>query len=302
MDKENSFISAVVYLHNCAADVSSFFEELNKSLDEHFTYYELIAVDDSCTDDTVRRLKVWAQKNSKSISILHMSLYHGLEAAMNAGVDAAIGDYIFEFDSTQMPYSMDLVFSAYMKAIEGNDIVCVCPTHVHRTSKLFYKVFNAYSRSIYELRTDAFRIVTRRAVNRVHASNSYMPYRKAAYAASGLRMAYINFDGMIKNEQNKKLTLAIDSLSLYTNAASRISIAITVFMMVVALLELIYTIAIYCSGHPIEGWTTMMLVMTFGFLGIFISLSIVIRYLSLNLDMTFRKQKYLIESIEKTQK
>ena len=46
----------------------------------------------------------------------------------------------------------------------------------------------------------------------------------------------------------------------------------------------------------------MMLVLTFGLLGLFIVLSIIIRYLSLLLDMTFRKQKYLVEGIEKIQK
>lgn len=302
MDKEKNFISAVVYLHNCVEEVSPFFERLNHTLAEHFEKYELIAVDDCCTDNTVSRLKEWARELSTPLSILHMSMYHGLEDAMNAGVDAAIGDYVFEFDSTQTPYSMDFVFSAYKESIEGYDIVCICPTHIRWSSKLFYKLFNANSRSMYRLQTDAFRVITRRAINRVHASNTYMPYRKAAYAASGLKMKYITFDGKISSEQKQKFALAIDSLALYTNAASRISNVITALMMIIALLELVYTVVVYCNGHPIEGWTTMMLVMTFGFLGLFIVLSIVIRYLRLNLDLGFRKQKYLIESIEKIQK
>lgn len=173
---------------------------------------------------------------------------------------------------------------------------------MNNTSKLFYKIFNANSRSTHNIKTDVFRLVTRRAINRVHASNTYMPYRKAAYAASGLRITSIEFDGNVRHVGRDKISLAINSLALYTNAGYKISIGITLFMMIIALVELIYTITVYCLGKPIEGWTTTMLVMTFGFLGLFFILSIIIKYVTLGIDMLFRKQKYLIESVEKIQK
>lgn len=300
--KEKTFISAIVYLHNDSATIINFLEKMENVLQENFSNYEIVAVDDSCTDDTMQKLKQWAKGKITALTILHMSLYHGVEDAMNAGIDSAIGDFLFEFDSTQMPYHSELIMEAYRTALRGNDIVCVCPEHVSGSSGLFYKVFNANSNSVYKIQTDAFRLVTRRAVNRVHASHSYMPYRKAAYAASGLKMCSLTFDGIISNNQRSKLSLAIDSLALYTNAGYRISIGFTCFMILVTLAELIYILVVYFLGIPIVGWTTTLLVISFGFLGLFFSQSIIIKYLSLNLDMVFRKQKYLIESIEKIQK
>ncbi len=301
-NKEKNFISAVVYLHNSSEQVVSFFSTINNVFSEHFDKYELIAVDDCSTDDTVDRIRKWAKDLEYPLTILHMSMYQGKEDSMNAGIDAAIGDYVYEFDFTDISYDSCLIYDAYCKALEGNDIVFVCPKKVKGSSKLFYHIFNASSKSTYKLSTDTFSLVTRRAINRVHASNAYMPYRKAAYAASGLRMVSMDFDGSVANNQRQRFSLALDSLALYTNAGYRISIGITLFMMAVALIELVYAIVVYCTGKPIEGWTTMMLVMTIGFLGLFFVLSIVIRFLSLNLDMGFRKQKYLIESIEKIQK
>ncbi len=35
-----------------------------------------------------------------SISVINMSYFHGLELSMNAGMDMAIGDFVFEFDNT----------------------------------------------------------------------------------------------------------------------------------------------------------------------------------------------------------
>ena len=299
LHKEKTFISAVVYIHN-DDNALDFFKAINDELESRFLNFEYVVIDDAGIDNTIAEIKNWARKTIASITIIHMSLYHGVEYAMNAGIDAAIGDFIYEFDSVQMPYDVKLISDAYENSLKGNDIVCVCPKHIN--SRFFYKIFNANSGSIYKLQTDAFRLVTRRAINRVHAAHSYMPYRKAAYAASGLKVSMISFDCSISNNQRSKISLAIDSLALYTNAGYKISVCITLLMMFVSIAELIYTVVIYCIGKPIAGWTTTMLVVSFGFLGLFFVLSIVIKYLSLNIDMSFRRLKYLVESVERVQK
>ncbi|MDT3389800.1 MAG: glycosyltransferase [bacterium] len=301
-NKEKNFISAVVYLHNDSEKAITFFDALTGQLDWYFEKYELVAVNDACTDNTVDLLRSWSKELNHPVTIVHMSLYHGTENAMTAGIDAAIGDYVFEFDSVRMNYDIDLIIQAYRKALDGNDIVCVCPTRTRATSRLFYSIFNNRSMSGYRIQTDVFRLVTRRAINRVNASNSFMPYRKAAYAASGLKMEFLTFEGKVRNRQKARFSLAINSLTLYTDTAFRVSMAITVFMMLLAVAALVYTIVTYSTGKSVRGWTTTMLVMTFGFFGLFALLSILIKYASLNLYMGFRKQKYLIENVEKIQK
>ena len=74
------------------------------------------------------------------------------------------------------------------------------------------------------------------------------------------------------------------------------------FMLALALAELVYTLVIFATGHPVAGWTTTMFVITVGFAGLFAVLTIIIKYLSLLVDLVFKKQNYLIESIEKIQK
>lgn len=300
--KEKNFVSAVIYLHNDGDRAVTFCRTVAARLAEHFAQYELIVVDDACTDQAVEALRAWGKEQAAPLTILHMSLYHGLENAMNAGLDAAIGDYVYEFDSTRMTYPADLVWEAYTTALQGNDIVSVCPRTTRRGSELFYAVFNAYSRSPYRLHTDAFRLVTRRAINRVHASSAHLPYRKAAYAACGLKMADLFFEGSITEKRAGRFNLAIDSLALYTDAGFKVSMGITLCMLGLALAELLYTLLIFFTGHPVAGWTTTMFVITVGFAGLFAVLTIVVKYLSLLLDLTFKQQKYLVESIEKLQK
>lgn len=300
--KEKNFISAVVYLHNDGARAVEFCRAASAELDAHFAQYELVVVDDACTDDTVEQLRAWGREQTAPLTILRMSMYHGLENAMNAGLDAAIGDYVYEFDSTELCYPAELIIKAYQTALQGSDIVSVCPRTVRGGSSLFYKVFNAHSQSAYRLRTDAFRLVTRRAINRVHASSAHLPYRKAAYAASGLKMTDLEFDGRLTIKSKGRFNLALDSLALYTNAGFKASMTTTLCMLVLALAELVYTLVVFATGHPVAGWTTTMFVITVGFAGLFAVLTIVVKYLSLLLELTFKQQKYLVESIEKLQK
>ena len=139
-NKEKNFISAVVYLHNDGARAVEFCRAVAAELDAHFAQYELVVVDDACTDDTVAQLRAWGKDQAAPLTILHMSLYHGLENAMNAGLDATIGDYVYEFDSTELCYPAPMIFDAYRTALQGSDIVSVCPKATR--SGLFYRIFN----------------------------------------------------------------------------------------------------------------------------------------------------------------
>ena len=91
-------------------------------------------------------------------------------------------------------------------------------------------------------------------------------------------------------------------MALYTDAGFKASVGIALVMMALALVELVYTLVVFCTGHPVAGWTTTMFVLTVGFAGVFAVLTIVVKYLSLLVDLIFKKQKYLIESVEKIQK
>jgi len=301
-NKEKNFLSVIVYLHNDSNKVISFFDGLQKVLSKYFEKYELIAVNDASTDDSVSKLKSWAKDLEQPLTILNMSIYQNRESSMNAGIDISIGDYVVEIDNIIANFDYEILYKAYCKCMEGNDVVSVCPTNGHNMSNIFYLLFNSSSNSAYKLKTDILRVVTRRGINRVHASSAHLPYRKAAYAASGLKIASLDYNGIVENNKSGRLSLAIDSLALYTSAGYKVSIGVTCGMLCVAIAEIVYTLYIYMAGKPVEGWTTTMLVLSFGLFGLFMILTIVLKYLILILDMNFRKQKYLVESIEKIQK
>lgn len=302
--KEKNFISAVVYLGNEKEYVADFLATLTGYLENKFNNYEIIFVEDSSKDGTELAVRMFLgeMENAPAVTIIHTSLKQGVEVAMNAGVDLAIGDFVYQFDTMQMPYPATMLDGAYDACLQGNDIVTVSPSSDRNvSSSLFYKLFNSTSGSKYQLRTDVFCLLSRRAINRVDSLSHTKPYRKAAYAASGLKMDSLIFEGTAgKSTEDLRFSRALDSLVLYTGMGYKLSLIISGIMLCLMLFSAIYIIVLNVSGtYIVEGWTTTMLLLSGGFFGVFLILTLVLKYLSILVNLVFKKQKYLVESVEK---
>lgn len=306
-NKERNFISAVIYVHNQEKEIYSFLELIEKSLNQLFDKYEVICVEDASSDNSMAEIKRYASAKSESmVSVIHMSFHQGLELSMNAGIDLAIGDFVYEFDTLFSSYPEDMIQKIYFRSLEGYDIVSAAPQKQdHRSSSLFYYIFNKSARSQYMLRTEVFRILSRRAINRVHSMSRTIPYRKAVYANCGLKKDVLFYQkGTVppkvdRETKRQQKETAVDAIVLYTDLAYRCSMVFSFLMMGIAVLTGLYTIVIYFSGRPVAGWTTTMMFLALAFLGVFMILTMLIKYLSLILKLNFNCQKYLIQSIEK---
>lgn len=305
--KEKNFISAVIYVRNNENNIIECLETINNYLKDNFLSYEIICVNDDSSDNSVQRIKDFAAKSDGEIvSVLNMSYYQGTEQSMNAAVDLAIGDFVYEFDTTTISYPTEILRQVYDKCLTGFDIVSAYPKFsLHKQSSIFYKFFNMNFDSIYKIKTEAFRILSRRAINRVQSMSDSIPYRKAVYANCGLKSTGIEYKLLkqiphtASKEREQQKDTAINALILYTNVSYKFAMGIAGIIALCTFLAAIYTIYIYITGQPVKGWTTTMLFLSFGFFAITSVLAIIIKYTSLILDIVFRKQKYIIESIEK---
>ena len=95
--------------------------------------------------------------------------------------------------------------------------------------------------------------------------------------------------------------MAIESLLLYTDVPFRATILLAMFMLMVSMTVGLYAVIYRLLSNPVEGWTTTIFFMSFGFSGLFIILAMVIRYMQTLVRLNFRKKDYLFESIEKLQ-
>lgn len=311
--KEKKFISLVVYLHNENSKIINFLDTILPVCIQNFEQYEVVCVNDNCQDNTVELLKKYVEEKQikAMVNIVHMSYFQGLESAMNAGRDIAIGDFVYEFDDIFVDYDTDIIMEAYQKIIEGSDIVAVSGKGKMRfTSRAFYSLYNKTSRSNGKIGPETFRIISRRAINRVESIGQYIPYRKAVYINCGLQTDTIYYDSKerevrVRNKivPSERTSLAFDSFIYFTNILERLSAVISAVFLVVTVGMGIYIIMDYLANtNAAEGWFSTMGFMALGFFGVFMLLTIILKYLSVMLNLIFKQQRYLISGIEKVVK
>jgi glycosyltransferase involved in cell wall biosynthesis len=305
---EKNFVSVVVYLHNNEDTIESFVKIVERTLKSNFEKFEMIFVNDDCEDATVERLKyAFSNETSHVVTLVNMSVYQGVELAMTAGLDLAIGDFVYEFDYVNIDYPEELILDVYKKSLEGNDIVSAVPKRGRRASStVFYALFNRFSKAPYKLKTERFRILSRRAINRVQTISRFVTYRKAAYATSGLKMSSLDFSTQEKGlrlragKDRTHRNTAMESLVLFTDVSQKITLFMTLLLMGITIFAGVYTLFVtFGEKKPIEGWTTTMLLLSAGFSGLFLMIAFILKYLSLLVELVRTKQKYLVSGIEK---
>lgn len=312
-NKEKNFVSCVLYLHNEGARVKEFLSKICGVMQENFEKYEIVCVNDGCVDNTVEQIKEFLAEDAVShvVSMINLSYYQGVESAMNAGRDLAVGDFLFEFDQCKLDFPIELIMQVYRRSLEGYDVVAAAPKKgVPLTSKLFYMMYNWSTRNKTKLRQERFRIISRRAINRVNQMNVYIPYRKAMYMNCGLKADTIVYDNVDvghrernREERGNRSGLAVDTFIIFTDVLEKFSLMISAVLLVALLIMFGYLIySIFSAVRPVEGWLSIMFLMSFGFFMLSVMLTLIFKYLSVILNMNFKRQRYVIEGVEKLTK
>ena len=296
--KESAFISAVVYSCSNSDNLLSFILELFNEMEKHFANYEIVIVDNCNPNMESVKSELTARISaSDSITIVHMSEVQSLEACMRAGVDVAVGDFVYEFEGISYDFDTDGMWKAYQKAQEGYDIVNAEIENNSVSRTMYYNIFNRFSRSKYDLYAVAFRLVSRRTINRVISLNLDIDWRNAAYANCGLKSGSIEYGAQASSNKNRDIYLAIDSFLLYTELPRKISIWLG------AAGGALIVLSIIMAGLTAE-WADTALNMSLCLCGVVIIglLLLSVYYLSLLLRTSDSRKKYLVDGIEKLQR
>ena len=309
-NREKNFVSAVIYVHDVEHTITEFVKTIAKTLSENFEHSEIICVNDASSDESAKKIREATKENDASqtsVTILNLSFFHGLEASMDAGKELAIGDFVFEFDLACLDFDPSLVLTVYKRALDGFDIVSAVPDTSERfSSHLFYSILNRYGHFPYRFCTERFRVISRRAINRVSAFNREIVYRKTVYASCGLKSANLQYHPVSsasvtlgRRERIYRRELAFNSILLFTELGYRFSRFVTILMGFASFAMLIYSIVIYCTGTPVRGWTSSIFLISAVSFGLFVILTFVIKYLQILVNLSFKRGNFTFESIEK---
>jgi len=307
--KKTPFVSFVIYLNNNELTIINYISNIDKIAKSYFVNYEYVFIDDFSSDNTTVKINELVDKIEAPITLIKLSWFQGSEIALNAGNDIAIGDFVYEIDTINSDYPQNIFIKLYERMEKGFDIIVASPSNnISNSSKLFYKILNKVSYLKLDLTTESLRLVSRRAINSITNLSEKIRYRKALYHYSGFPRSVISYDPLKLTKRNnisiwKKIDLSINIILNFSNVGGNIAIFFSFLFLLISISAGLYAVFIYLfDKRVIEGWTTIMLLLSSGFTGLFFILGIIGKYISILLIEIKNRSLYTIKSIQKLSK
>ncbi|WP_046216455.1 glycosyltransferase [Paenibacillus wulumuqiensis] len=302
--KEPVFVSIVMYTYNNSKVIENTLINMDQVISTHFKNYELILVNDASSDQTIEKARDAIKNLHGDTTIINLSRKHGVEAAMLAGLNKSIGDFVFEVESVDVNYPFELLYEMYKTATsKGYDIVAATTGKTGWKSKIFYKLLNSMSYLQLSLSTENIRLVTRRALNAMLNLKEKVRYRKALYEFTGYSKTLITYkpDRTVNSKKMNKenFALAIDALVSFSNAGLKLSHYLSIAFFLFSIFMGGYALYNYFfNKYVVEGWTTLMILISFGFAGVFFIIGILGEYIARILIETQNRPFYSAASVE----
>ncbi|WDZ82434.1 glycosyltransferase [Micromonospora cathayae] len=283
-----TFVSLVLYCRNDAA-LERFLEQVGPWLTEHFELHELVVVDDNSTNDPTPLVRACATRHRLNAVVIRLARRHGVEAGIKAGLDRAMGDWVFELESPTVDFPLDTLALMYQVGTTGGcDIVTASGDDGPLRSRIFYRLVNHYSDLDTPLRTERLRLTSRRALAAMLAMREKVRYRKALYAILGHRHQHLRYtrttvDSTAHRRRLNRETssLAFDVLLSFSNFGLRVAHRLSLMFGSLSLAGIGYATAVFLfKSDLIEGWTTLAILVSGGFTGVFLILGVLGEYLA----------------------
>lgn len=303
--KETVFVSVVLYVCNDVMIVANSLKKLNYIMSKTFKNYEIIIVNDSSNDGSLDKIRNTIEKINGNTTIINLSRKHGVENAMLAGLNKSMGDFVYEIDSCQIDFPINIIPDLYKTAVKGFDIVAGSSKVTPITSKLFYKLINKVAYINLSLSSENIRIVSRRALNGMLNLKEKVRYRKALYAFTGFSKTKVDYE-IISNINTKKrkvnrenISTALDIIVSFSNIGLKAAHYMSLIFFIFSLFMAGYAFYNYIfNKNIVEGWTTLMILISTGFAGIFFIIGIIGEYISRMLIEIQNRPFYSTKSVE----
>lgn len=303
-------ISVVIPICNEEETLPILYSRLIESLQNDFSSmrYQVIFVDDGSTDRSQKILRNYASSNA-SVQVLCLSRNFGHMAAISAGLDYAIGDYVVMMDG-DLQDSPEDIKALYDKLQEGYDVVYSQRLNKQFswwrrwTSFLFLKILKLLLNEPVEMSTTVFRMMRKKVVQEVIKLRERQRYIIGLIGWVGFRHTSIpiahsaRIYGTTKYGLLKLINHAIDTIcSFSTYPLKMITRLGFIFMIVSFLLSLIIILQHITYGSGVIGWSSIVLSVLFmGGLQLF-SLGVFGEYMGRSYIELKRRPLYIINEI-----
>jgi polyisoprenyl-phosphate glycosyltransferase len=290
--KSDLFLSLVVPFRNAEGDLKLAVENLLNLISKHFSFYELILVDDSSLDNSMATVEPLLSK-FENLRILRLSMHRGSDIAISAGLETAIGDCAVVLDPRRDPIEMipklvencvkkpgvyfglvprklgwnpfaliregiGLAFESYCKRSLGIDI---------QRQSTHFRVFSRQAIGLFSQNQDTTRLM------RLLTANLGVPVYPFSY----------EFNSSWKPDERRgffaDLDLAFELLVTSSRHPLRLVTRIGILLATANIIYAVYVVAVYVFKEKVaEGWVTLSMQSAIMFFSLFAVLAILSEY------------------------
>ena len=311
--KKKEIISIVIPCFNEEESIPIFYDEVNKiSKTMNNLDFEFMFVDDGSNDKTLEVLKD-IRKTDKRIKYISFSRNFGKEAAMLAGLENVIGDYVAFMDvDLQDPPEMLIEMYNSLKEEDYDSVALYTKSHEGYSfirkffTNIWYKLTNKLAKSKQMPGARDFRLMKRQMVDSILSMREYNRYMKGMFDYVGYKTKWISYQapdrkaGTSKFNITKLIKYGINGITSASTAPLIASTFIGLFFCLVSFFAIILIIIkTLVYGDPVQGWPSLACIILF-LSGIqLFFLGIIGTYLSKIFLEVKNRPVYFIKEIEK---
>ena len=262
-------LSVVSPVYGAATLLEELVSEIEATVRGITTDYEIVLVEDHSPDDSAVVIEKICSEN-KNVKGIMLSKNFGQQYALNAGLDAATGDWIVTLDC-DLQDTPSLIKELYTKAQEGYDIVFASRQNRQdglikkAGSKMFNGLLAFLTNTVQDESIANFVIYKREVVNAMKSMGDYRRYYPLMNHWVGFNCATLpvphaeRTDGRKSSYSlRKRIKLALNTSIAFSNKALNLIVYFGVMLMFVSMVGgLVLIVKYVLDGVTVSGWMTL---------------------------------------------
>lgn len=302
-----SRLSVVLPAYNEELMTAKACRALKEILDHEGISYELVLVDDGSSDGTWNQIEQIAEQDP-NITGVHFSRNFGKEAAIVAGLAQASGDAVAVMDC-DLQHPPDTLVKMFRLWEQGYEVVEGIKTNrgkeslLHRKSAGFFYGIMSRATGFDMQNASDFKLLDRKAVESVLSMPERSMFFRATSSWIGYRSISVLFEvqereaGESKWSARSLISYAFRNIVAFTTLPLQFVTAGAVGCFICSLILLVYSLVRYFTGHAVEGYTTLLIVLLFIGSAVMMSLGIIGYYIARIYEEVKKRPRYIVSKI-----
>ncbi len=266
-------VSIVIPAYNEESNVRAIFERIGRCLPPR-ELLEIVFVDDGSSDGTARSVRE-LRTESRKVRLVRFGRNFGHQAALLAGLEAARGAAVITLDCDLQhpPEFLPRMVEAWRSGAPVVQMVRVqtqgAGLFKRVTSILFYRFINLLSEAPVLRGAADYRLLDRKVVNALLQFRDRQPFLRGLVAWLGFPSTQLEYEAPPRSAGQsgyglcKMLRLSVQAVTGLSSAPLRLSLYLGLAAACGCVAFGIYAIARFMGGRTVQGWTSMMVVLTF---------------------------------------